>query len=62
MTSIHRRLIRSQMRRDGTLSMWNEPWEMGLTLEGLMALPPAECLSKDDDDLDRPPRRPETKR
>lgn len=40
MTSIHRRLIRAQMRRDGELWMWNQPFEVEIAPQYMRALSP----------------------
>lgn len=40
MTSIHRKLIRAQMRRDGELWMWNQPFEVEIAPQYMRALPP----------------------
>lgn len=40
MTSIHRKLIRAQMRRDGELWMWNAPFEVEIGPHYMRALPP----------------------
>lgn len=39
MTSIHRKLIRAQMRRDGELWMWNAPFEIEIAPQYMRAIP-----------------------